>query len=170
MILWLLFFTFDEISFLKIFNMMKSPLTQLEQLVLTSKAKGFLREISKWTFFFSILGFINIALFVLGAIVIMLGLSPMLDLAGQQQGIPNLGLILGVFYLFTAILMIFPVVYLFKFSRKMKKALTTKSDAILADAFENLKSHFKFIGVLTIIVISLYVLVFIFSIFAGSLL
>ena len=141
--------------------MMKSPLTQLEQLVLTSKAKGFLREISKWTFFFSILGFINIALFVL---------SPMLDLAGQQQGIPNLGLILGVFYLVIAILMIFPVVYLFKFSRKMKEALTTKSDAILADAFENLKSHFKFIGVLTIIVISLYVLLFAFSILAGSLL
>ena len=150
--------------------MIKSPLTQLEQLVLTSKAKGFLREISKWTFFFSILGFINIALFVLAAIVMMLGVSTTLDLVGQQQGIPNLGLILGAFYIVIAILMTFPVWYLFKFSRKMKEALASKNDDTLADAFENLKSHFKFIGVLTIIVISLYVLVFVFSILAGSLL
>ena len=150
--------------------MIKSPLTQLEQLVLTSKAKGFLREISKWTFFFSILGFINIALFVLAAIVMMLGVSTNLDLVGQQQGIPNLGLILGAFYIVIAILMTFPVWYLFKFSRKMKEALASKNDDTLADAFENLKSHFKFIGVLTIIVISLYVLVFVFSILAGSLL
>ena len=150
--------------------MIKSPLTQLEQLVLTSKAKGFLREISKWTFFFSILGFINIALFVLAAIVMMLGVSTTLDLVGQQQGIPNLGVILGAFYIVIAILMTFPVWYLFKFSRKMKEALASKNDDTLADAFENLKSHFKFIGVLTIIVISLYVLVFVFSILAGSLL
>ena len=51
----------------------------------------------------------------------------------------------------------------------MKSALATKNDDVLADAFENLKSHFKFIGVLTIIVISLYVLLFVFSIVAGSL-
>ena len=150
--------------------MMKSPLTQLEQLVLTSKAKSFLREISKWTFFFAILGFINIALFLLAAIVMMLGVSTTLDLVGQQQGIPNLGLMLGAFYIVIAFLMTFPVWYLFKFSRKMKEALASKNDDTLADAFENLKSHFKFIGVLTIIVISLYVLVFVFSILAGSLL
>ena len=40
----------------------------------------------------------------------------------------------------------------------MKKALATKNDEVLANSFEMLKSHYKFIGVFTIITISLYVL------------
>ena len=51
-----------------------------------------------------------------------------------------------------------PVYYLLKFSNQLKKALSTKNDEILAKAFEMLKSHYKFIGVFTIITISLYVL------------
>ncbi|MHB0755315.1 DUF5362 family protein [Polaribacter sp. M15] len=148
---------------------MKSPLTQLEQLVLTSKSKGFLREIGRWCFFFSILGFISILLFVVVAILMGTVYAPMLDMATQAQGISNMGTYLMIVYFLAAILYIFPVLYLFKFSRKMKEALATKNDDTLAEAFKNLKSHFKFIGVTTIIVISLYVLVFVFSIFAGSL-
>lgn len=148
---------------------MKSPLTQLEQIVLTSKSKSFLKEIGKWCFFFSILGFISILFFIVGAILIGTVYAPLLDMATQAQGISNMGTYIMVVYLLVAVLYIFPVVYLFKFSRKIKEALTTKNDDTLADAFENLKSHFKFVGVTTIIVISLYVLLFVFSILAGSL-
>ncbi|WP_439132181.1 DUF5362 family protein [Polaribacter sp.] len=148
---------------------MKSPLTQLEQLTVTSKSKSFLKEISSWCFFFSILGFISILLFVVVAVLMGTVYAPMLDLLTQQQGVSNMGTYLMVVYLIVAILYFFPVLYLFKFSRKMKAALATKNDDTLADAFENLKSHFKFIGVMTIIFISLYALLFVFSIFAGSL-
>lgn len=148
---------------------MKSPLTQLEQLVLTSKSKSFLKEIGKWCFFFSILGFISILLFVVTAILMGTVYAPMLDMATQAQGISNMGTYIMAVYLLVAVLYIFPVLYLFRFSRKMKEALATKNDDTLADAFENLKSHFKFIGVTTIIFISLYVLLFVFSILAGSL-
>ena len=148
---------------------MQSPITQLEQLVVSSKSKSFLREISKWTFFFSILGFISIAVTLIGAILIATLYAPMLNMVSQQQGLPAIGLPLAITYVVTALLYFMPVWYLFKFSRKMKSALATKNDDVLADAFENLKSHFKFLGVLTIIVISLYVLLIVFSIVAGSL-
>ena len=49
------------------------------------------------------------------------------------------------------------------------KINSSKNDEVLADAFENLKSHYKFVGVLTIIMISLYVLLIGFSLVAGSL-
>jgi len=149
---------------------MHSPLTQLEQLVLTSKSKTFLREISKWTFFFSIIGFIGIAFLVIGAVLLGTVYAPMLDMIGQQQGVASISLGLMITYLVMALLYFMPVLYLFKFSRKMKLALANKNDDILADAFENLKSHYKFIGVLTIIMISLYVLIIGFSLVAGSLL
>lgn len=149
---------------------MQSPLTQLEQLVLNTKSKAFLREVGKWCFFFSILGFISIALFIVGAILMGTIYAPLLDMATQQQGLSGMSTYIMFVYLFVAFLYIMPVVYLFKFSRKIKIALATKSDDTLAEALENLKSHFKFIGVVTIITISLYVLLFGFSIVAGSLL
>ena len=148
---------------------MHSPITQLEQLVVNSKSKSFLREISKWTFFFSILGFISIPFIVIGAILIATVYAPMLNMVSQQQGLPAIGLPIAITYVVSALLYFMPVWYLFKSSRKMKLALATKNDDVLADAFENLKSHFKFLGVLTIILISLYVLLIVFSIVAGSL-
>jgi len=148
---------------------MQSPITQLEQLVVTSKSKSFLREIARWTFFFAILGFIGIAFIVIGAILVATVYAPMLNMVAQQQGLPALGMPIAITYVVSALLYFMPVWYLFKFSRKMKLALATKNDDVLADAFENLKSHFKYIGVLTIIIISLYVLLFVFSLVAGSL-
>lgn len=41
----------------------------------------------------------------------------------------------------------------------MKKALLSKDDDVLASAFEMLKSHYKFIGVFTIITVSIYLLI-----------
>jgi hypothetical protein len=148
---------------------MGNPITQLEQLVLNTKSKDFLREITRWCFFFAILGFVSIAFLVVAAILISTVYAPLLDLLSGQQGIPSLAIPLAITYLVSAILYFFPVLYLFKFSRKMKLALATKNDDSLADAFEMLKSHFKFIGVLAIIMISLYALLIGFSLFAGSL-
>ena len=57
-----------------------------------------------------------------------------------------------------------------KFSTKMKKALATKHDETLADSFQELKSHYKFIGVFTIITMSLYVMLIVVSMISGALL
>jgi hypothetical protein len=149
---------------------MQNPLTQLEQITLNSKSKAFLKEIASWSFFFSILGFITIAFLILLSILMSTIYAPIIDMMAKQQALPfDLGLFMSVFYILMAVIYVFPVLYLFKFSRRMKTALSTKSDDTLADAFEMLKSHFKFVGVFTIIILSLYVLLIGVSIFAGSL-
>ena len=148
---------------------MGNPITQLEQLVLNTKSKDFLIEITRWCFFFAVLGFVSIAFLVVGAILIGILGTPILDQLAGQQGIPSLSIPLAITYLISAALSFFPVLYLFKFSKKMKLALAAKSDELLADAFAMLKSHFKFMGVLTIIVISLYALLIIFYLVFGSL-
>ena len=135
---------------------MNNPITQLEQLTLTSASKRFLKETTKWAFFLSIMGFIMIALMLVIAIFsnTIFGMA-----AAMQPGVPeNIGMIMTITYLILGLIYFFPVYYLLQFSNKMKKALSTKNDETLAKAFEMLKSHYKFIGVFTIITISLYVL------------
>lgn len=139
--------------------MANNPITQLEQLTLTSASKHYLKEIGKWSFFLSIIGFILIAFMLVLAIFssTIFGMA-----AAMQPGMPaNLGIIMTITYLVLAIIYFFPVYYLLQFSNKIKKALLSKSDDTLATAFEMLKSHYKFIGVFTIITISLYILIFI---------
>ena len=141
--------------------MINNPITQLEQLTLTSTSKSFLKETAKWTNFLSILGFILITLML----VLAAFSSTIFNMVAKMQpGIPeSLGLSLAITYLVLSIIYFFPVYYLLQFSRKMKKALITKNNETLASAFEKLKSHYKFIGVFTIITLSLYALLIIVS-------
>ncbi|WP_334058423.1 DUF5362 family protein [Polaribacter sp. P097] len=134
-----------------------NPITQLEQLVLTSDAKRFLKETAGWAFFLAILGIIGIAFMLIVGLASFFALDAMPE-ATQAQLPFDMGLAMGIFYLVMALLYIFPVYYLFQFSNKLKKALASKNDEVLANAFEMLKSHYKYIGVLFIIVISLNIL------------
>lgn len=146
---------------------MNNPITELEQLTLTNASKSFLKETAKWANFLAIIGFILIGL------LLILGVfsTTIFDLAAKMQpGIPNnLGVIMMVIYLLSALIYFFPVYYLLQFSIKMKKALITKDDEVLANAFEMLKSHYKFLGVFTVITLSLYVLLICAAVFGSNL-
>lgn len=146
---------------------MANPITQLEQITLTSASKRFLKEISKWAFFLSILGIISIVFLLFIAAISNFIFDKIPE--AQAQELPfDLGVFMTITYLVSAIITIFPVYYLFQFSVKMKKALKSKNDETLEKAFEMLKSHFKFIGVFTIIMISLYIMLLVISLFSGS--
>ena len=139
---------------------MQSPITQLEQLTLTSASKKFLKETAKWAFFLSIIGFLLIFLMLILAVFA----NTIFSMVAMQPGIPeNIGMIMTITYLVLAVIYFFPVYYLIQFANKMKKAIATKNDETLAASFEMLKSHYKFLGVFTIITISLYILLIIFT-------
>ncbi|WP_299064631.1 DUF5362 family protein [uncultured Polaribacter sp.] len=145
--------------------MIHNPITRLEQLTITGTAKIFLKETAKWGKFLSVIGFI-----LIGLMLILAAFSTTIfDMVGKMQpGIPeNMGLTMSITYLFLAFIYFFPVYYLLQFSNKMKKALATKNDEALAKSFEMLKSHYKFIGVFTIITISLYVLIIVAATFGS---
>lgn len=142
--------------------MERNALTELEQLSLNGSAKSFLRETAKWSKFLSILGFIGIGLMILFGLFSTTIYSPLFDAMVQQQPMPfNMGTFMKVWFIIMALIYFFPVYYLFQFSRKLKIALRSKDDSDLSSAFESLKSHYKFIGVFAIIILSLYALVFI---------
>ena len=73
----------------------------------------------------------------------------------------------GFFYILVALIYFFPVLYLFKFGSNLKSALARRDSKSLETAFENLKSHYKFIGIMAIIVLSFYALAILFGLMAG---
>ena len=83
--------------------MINNPITQLEQLTLTSTSKSFLKETAKWTNFLSILGFILIALML---VLAAFSTTIFNMVAKMQPGIPeSLGLSLAITYLVLSIIL-----------------------------------------------------------------
>ena len=121
------------------------------ELNISEEVKGLLKETSTWTYFLSIIGFIGIAFLLLfGALFgVIMGSMPVNPYEDMGFNMSYFGLI----YVVLAIVYFFPVWYLFNFSRKIKIALKSKKNDELTSAFVNLKSHFKFISIFTIIVI-----------------
>lgn len=142
----------------------KSLLESAFDLTITDTAKAFLREIAKWTSFLSIMGFIMIGLFAL----IGIGMSAYMTGSNEFMGPGGMpGFLFGLIYFFMAILYFFPIYYLFKFSRNLKRALASVDNMALTDALRFLKSHYKFIGILTIILMAFYFIFFVIGIFSS---
>jgi hypothetical protein len=129
---------------------------------LNALAVDALREGSKWAFFLSIIGFIGIALMVVFAIFAGSIFASVGAIGGSDN--PIMGSSAGMFtgiYVLMAVLYFFPVYYLFKFSSKAKSALKSMDTELLSNAFVYLKSHYKFLGILMIVMMSLYLLIII---------
>lgn len=138
------------------------------ELQFTQQAQDFLKETAKWASFLSILGFIGIGFMILGGIGASAMGSQIAEAQaamGQPSPIP-MGM-LGILYIVMAVLYFFPVMYLFKFASNTKDAIASKNTERLTAALGNLKSHYKFLGILTIIFIVLFILMFVFGIVAG---
>jgi hypothetical protein len=66
-------------------------------------------------------------------------------------GFMQIVLLLGMVALY-----FFPCLYLFNFAKKMQLALRNNDQINLNDSLKNLKSNFKYVGILTIVMLSLY--------------
>lgn len=119
--------------------------------------KEYLLETSKWGKFLAILGFIGVGILVMVAIVVMIGFTFINKI--KTPGFPT-GLI-GFIYLALAVVYYFPVSYLNRFSIEMKKGLESGDANEVTVGFQNLKSLFKFMGILAIVIFSIYGLILI---------
>ncbi|WP_353148824.1 DUF5362 family protein [Flavobacterium sp.] len=134
---------------------------------LTTAAVGFLQESAKWSKFMAIIGFIGIGLMVLVSLFMAIGFSAM-D-ASTMPELPFSMSAFSIIYVLFAAIYFFPVYYLYQYANKTSAALHSKNKQLLADGLENLKSHHKFLGIFTLILISLYGLIFVFAILGGIL-
>ena len=137
-----------------------------ENLVIDWRAKEFLKETAKWTKFLAILGFVGIGLMVLVSLVMLFAPSSLMSNGDFPFGGKIFMMLL---YLAFAVLYYFPISYLYQFSENTKKAIENNDNNAIRDAFEFLKSHYKFMGILTIILLAFYaIIIFIGLIGAGA--
>lgn len=134
------------------------------ELTISTQSKGFLLETAKWGNFLAIVGFVFSGLYVLGGLMLFVtGATYSSFRGGSAAG-------MGFAYIISAVLMFFPSLYLYNFSNKMKSALNNSSPDNLELSLENLKSCFKFMGIMTIITLGLIILFVIFGILGASML
>lgn len=130
---------------------------QYNPLIITDDIKGFLMEFAKWAKFLAIVGYIGIGLMVLGALIMLLvAMTSGGYGSGQAAGIAFVYLVMAVVYFF-------PIQYLHRSATGIRDAIQTNNQYSLSTGFQYLKSHYKFVGIMLIIILSLYALILVFG-------
>jgi len=111
-----------------------------------------LLEMTRWTKFLAIVGFILMGIMLMAAIFSSMALSS-LSSNPLFAGLGGTALIL--FYVIILSLYFYPVYSLWKYSTLMKVALHTSDKKKFNDAIVYLKNMFKYFGIVTLVVLGL---------------
>ena len=145
--------------------------TSLFGMSIDGTTRTHLAEAARWASFLAIVGFIVCGLVVVFGIfagAIFSSLSGYRSFGGSASFGSGFGAAMAVVYILLALLYFFPCLFLFRFAKQMKAALATNEQESLNASFQNLKAMFRFVGILTIIIIALYGLIFIISIITAA--
>ncbi|TMI74759.1 MAG: hypothetical protein E6H09_02630 [Bacteroidetes bacterium] len=126
-------------------------------------SKNHLSAAAGWAKFLAIVGFIGCGLLILFGIFagsIFQSYNSRYEGFDRNpmMGTRGFGAFAATFYILIALLYFFPCLFLFNFASKMKSALLADDQDQLNSSFQNLKRTFRYMGVLTIIGLSFYVL------------
>lgn len=127
--------------------------------LLDTEAKSYLLIAAQWAKFLAIVGFVFVAL--VGALAFFAGsiFSQLSEFSPQVTIFSTFGTAITIFYLIMAGIGFFPCWYLFQFAHQAIQHVKNDKLSVTA-SFQNLKSFFKFYGILTAIMISIYGLMF----------
>jgi hypothetical protein len=141
-------------------NSLDSNFENASGLKITQQAKSFILETAKWAKFLAIVGFVFIGLMVIGAFFMLIAGAALPGMGGAGAGV-------GILYLLMALLYFFPTYYLLIFANKIKVGISQSIQNDVDTGFENLKSMFKFMGILMIVVLGIYALFIVIALIAG---
>ncbi|MGZ5254423.1 MAG: DUF5362 family protein [Flavitalea sp.] len=136
----------------------------LFDLQVDAQSSGYLAEAAKWGKFLSIVGFILCALMALGGIFAGSMMGSVMSSASEGMGSAIGGGVFTVIYFLMALLWFMPCLYLYRFSTKAQSAIRANEQSELVDSMKNLKSCFRFMGIMMIILLAFYALIFMIAI------
>jgi hypothetical protein len=128
--------------------------------------KAHLSETARWARFLAIVGFVSLALMIL----VIIGMIAFMGTAVEDSPyagnpmFPGMGVAMAVYYVIIAAIWFVPLLYLLRFSGAMRTALNGNDQQALNASFMNLKSCFKFVGIVTIILLVLSLLGMVFGV------
>jgi hypothetical protein len=158
----------EEVQPLSLFSLSIEPVTKAQ-----------LSEAARWARFLAIVGMIAVGLMVVGGVVYSIWLTSLMQSVQGTYGteFPSRnytnGLAIGSALMFAiaAIIIFFPFLYMLRFSNRMRTALNGNDQESLNASFQNLKIYFRYLGIITIIGLGLWVIWFVFvgiAVFAFS--
>jgi len=132
-------------------------------------SRAHLSEAAKWAKFLAIVGFVMCGLIVVmaifaGSFLAMMSNSYNDGYSNSARLTGGMGAFVAILYIGIAILFFFPYLFLFRFATRMKAALNTNDQLTLNTSFQNLKIMFRYVGILTIVMLSFYALAIIMAI------
>jgi hypothetical protein len=132
----------------------------LFSLTIDPVTKVHLNEMARWARFLSIVGIISLVLMVVVFIGILsfMGSGNMDGFGGANAMFPGFGVAMAIYYVIIAAIWFIPLLYLLRFSGRMRTALQGNDQQALNTSFMNLKACFKFVGIVTIIFLVLAIL------------
>jgi hypothetical protein len=136
---------------------METPLEN-KKIEIEQETLKHLNTTRKWAMFLAIIGFIILGLIVIIGLIAGTFLTAF-NSGGKDLGIPESLMFVPILLL--AVIYFFPVLFLFRFSKHTSHAVQTLDKLELHKAIKNLKLCFVYIGVLIIIILSLYIVVLI---------
>jgi len=140
----------------------------MENITLNQTSISWLYQTTRWARFIAILGYVLIGFLVIVGIFMGFILSFLnQEMTNLTQSPQISSTVLAIIYVGMAILYFFPVHYLFQFSNRFINAFKAEDEESLNASFEYLKMHYKFIGILMIVMLVIYALLFLGAILAA---
>lgn len=136
------------------FNNLEQNTVALE---VTENSKNYLKTIASWSKFFAILTFVGIGIFVFVGLI-MFAAGTFIESYSTEFPFP-IGY-MSWFYIILAVVAFFPARYLLLFSQKAVNAIAANNTLEMENSFKNMKSYWKFMGIVTIIYLALCLTVF----------
>lgn len=136
------------------------PLTEPRRLEFNLESLNHLNTTRKWTMFLAIMGFIWLALLI----IFTLTIGAFMPFMSTETGFGSLetGFVAGILIVF-AIIYFFPLLYLYKFSMYSKRAFISLDPMEVTQSMRYLKAFFRYMGIMTIIIIAVYLVAFLFG-------
>lgn len=150
---------------------MEQTSQNLFDLQIDHQSNSYLSEAAKWGKFLAIMGFIFCGLLIIIALFAGTMMASMMSGFGGSSSEATAsavgGGVITFVYIVFALIYFFPCLYLYNFASKMQVALRANQQESLNTSFRNLKSCFKFMGVLMIIMLAFWALGIVIAIGAG---
>lgn len=142
---------------------MEDQFNSSEKLEVTDFIKLDLVEGAKWAKFLAIVGFVSIGLMLVGGLFVGSSMSALSGATGAMSG----ALLVALYFLIAG-LYFYPVYALYKFAKNIKLAIEHNNNNAFATGIRYLKGMFKYMGIITVIFLSLYALLFMFGILGAA--
>lgn len=148
--------------------------SSLFSLTIDPVTKSHLSEAARWAKFLAIIGFVFLALMVVGGLFVStIMASSMSQFEGGYGGgsaniFASMGAGLAVLYIILAVIMFFPLLFLLRFANRTKAALASNDQQVLNTSFQNLKAYFRYIGIITIIILAFYAIAIVFGVLGAA--